>query len=68
MFGGPFLAYRCAGKPRPTGVILIVSQSGAASFSSSMLCDCVIGVLFELGDVASMAVSTMLGLSLLDLR
>ena len=68
IFGCLFLACRCDGKPRPTGVMLIVSQSGAASVSSSLLCDCAIGILCEFGDVASMTGSTMLGLSLLDLR
>ena len=34
MFGCLFLACQCAGKPRPIGVMLIVSQSGAASVSS----------------------------------
>ena len=68
MFGCLCLAYLCYGKPRPTGVMLIVSQSGAASVSYSMLCECAIGILFELGDVDSMTGSKMLGLSLLDLR
>ena len=68
MFGCMFSAYFCAGKPSPTGVIMIASQSGAASVSSSILGECVLGILFELGDVASMTGSTMLGLSLLDLR
>ena len=68
MFGCPCLSYLCYGKPRPTGVMLIVSQSGAASVSSSLLCEFAIGILCEFGDVASMTGSTMLGLSLLDLR
>ena len=68
MFGCIFSACRCAGKPRPTGVMLIASQSGSANVSSSMLWECALGTLFELGDVASMTGSTMLGLSLLDLR
>ena len=68
MFGCLFLACICAGKPRPTGVILVVSQSGAVSVSSSLLCECAIGVLFEFGDVASMTGSIMWGFSLLDLR
>ena len=67
MFGCLFLACRCAGNPRPTGVMLIVSQSGAVSVCFSLMCACVIGVLFEFGDVASMTGSKMLGLSLLDL-
>ena len=68
MFGCIFLACRYAGNPRPTGVILIVSQSGAVSVSSSLLCECAIGILFEFGDVVSMTGYTMLWLSLLDLR
>ena len=67
MFGCLFLACRCAGNPRPTGVMLIVSQSGVVSVSFLLLCAWVIGILFEFGDVASMTGSTMLGLSLLDL-
>ena len=63
-----FLACICAGNPRPTGVILIVSQSGVVSVFFLLLCEWVIGILFELGDMASMTGSTMLGLSLLDLR
>ena len=68
MFGCLFLACRCAGNPRPTGAMLILSQSGAVSVSFSLLCECVIGIIFEFGDVASMTGSTMMGLSLLDLR
>ena len=48
--------------------MLIVSQSEAISVSFSLLFECVIWVLFEFGDVVSMTGSTMLGLSLLDLR
>ena len=68
IFGCLFLACLCAGNPRPTGVMLIVSQSSAVSVSFSLLCECVIEILFEFGDAASMTGSTMLGLSLLDLR
>ena len=68
MFGCLFLACCCAGKPSPTCVMLIVSQSGAAIVSFSVLFECAIGIIFELGDVASMMGSTMLGLSLVDLR
>ena len=68
MFGCMFLDCCCAGKPRPTGVMLIESLSGAESVSSSMLWECALGILFELGEVASMTGSTMLELSLLDLR
>ena len=68
MCGCVFLACRCAGNPRPTGVMLIVSQSGIVSVSFLLLCAWVIGILFEFGDVASMTGSTILGLSILDLR
>ena len=67
MCGCVFLACRCAGNHRPTGVMWIVSRSGVVSVSFSLLCEWVIGILFEFGDVASMTGSTMLGLSLLDL-
>ena len=67
MFGCLFLACRCAGNPSPTGVMLIVYQSGAVSVSFSLLCAYVIGILFEFVDVASMTGPTMLGLSLLDM-
>ena len=66
--GCVFLACLCYVNPRPTGAMLIVSQSGVVSVSFSLLCEWVIGILFEFGDVASMTGSTMLGLSLLDLR
>ena len=68
MFGCLFLACCCAGNIRPTGVVMIVSQSGEASVFSSLLCECDIEILCEFGDVASMTGSTVLGLSLLDLR
>ena len=68
MFGCMFLDCRCAGRPRPKGVMLGASLSGEDSVSSSMLWDCVLGVLFKLGDVASMTGSKMLGLSRLDLH
>ena len=68
MFGCMFLACHCAGKPRPTCVMLISYQSGAVSVSSSMLWECDLGIIFKLGDVASITGSTMLGLSLLDLH
>ena len=68
MFGCMFLFFLCAGRPRPTGVMLIASQSGADSVSSSMLWECALGILFELGNVASITGSTMLGLSFLDMR
>ena len=68
MFGGMLLDWHCAGRPRPTCVMLGASLSGADSVSSSILWDCALGILFELGDVASMTGSTMLGLSRLDLR
>ena len=48
--------------------MMIVSQSGVVSVYFLLLCAWVIGILFEFGDVASMTGSTMLGLSLLDLR
>ena len=48
--------------------MLIVCQSDAVSVSFSLLCECVIGILFEFGNVASMTGSTMMGLSLLDIR
>ena len=48
--------------------MLGASLSGADSVSSSMLWECALGVLFELGDVASMTGYTMLGLSCLDFR
>ena len=63
-----FLACCCAGNHRPTGVMLIVSQSGIVSVSFLLLCAWVIGIIFVFGDVASMTGSTMLGLSILDLR
>ena len=63
-----FLDWRCADRPRPTGVMLGASLSGADSVSSSMMWECDLGILFELGDVDSMTGSKMLGLSLLDLR
>ena len=68
MCGCVVLACRCAGNPIPTGVMMIVSQSGVVSVSFLLLCAWVIGILFEFGDVASMTGSTMLGLSLLDLH
>ena len=68
MCGCVFLYCRCAGNPMPTGVMLIVSQSGVVSVPFSLLCEWIVGVLFEFGDVASMTGSTMLGFSLLDLR
>ena len=68
MCGCVFLSCRCASNPRPTCVMLILSQSGAVSVFFLLLCVWVIGILFEFGDVASMTGSTMLGLSLLDLR
>ena len=61
MFGCLLLAFRCAGNPRTTGVMLIVSQSGAVSVSFSMLCEYVIGILLEFGDVVSMTCSTKMG-------
>ena len=68
MCGCVFLACSCAGNPRPTGVMLILSQSGVVSVSFLLLCEWVIGILIEFGDVASMTGSTMLRLSLLYLR
>ena len=62
-----FLACGCAGNHMPTGVMLILSQYGVVSASFSLLCEWVIGILSEFGDVVSMTGSTMLGLSLLDL-
>ena len=44
------------------------SLSGAESVSSSMMWECALGIRFELGDVASMTGSTMLGFSCWDLR
>ena len=67
MFGYMFLDWRCAGRPRPTGVILGASLSGADSVSSSMMWEWDLGIRFELGDVASMTGSMLLGLSRLDL-
>ena len=68
MYGCMFLAYRSAGRPRPTGLMLGSSVSGDDSVSSSMLWECDLGIIFKLGDVASITGSTMLGLSLLDLH
>ena len=68
MFGCMFLACRCAGRPRPTGVMLGAYLYVADSVSSSMLWECALGILFELGDVAIMTGSTILGFSCLDLR
>ena len=68
MCGCGILACFCAVNPRPTGVMLIVSQSGVVSVYFLLLCAWFIGILFEFGDVASMTGSTILGLSLLDLR
>ena len=68
MFGCLFLDCCCSSNPRPKGVMLIVSQSGTVSVSFSLLCVFVIGILFEFGGMVSMTGSTLLGLSLLDLR
>ena len=68
MLGCMRLDWRCDGRPRPTGVMMGASMSGADSVSSSMMWECDLGIRFEVGDVASMTGSTMLGLSLLDLR
>ena len=68
MYGCMFLAYRSAGRPRPTGLMLGSSVSGDDSVSSSMLWECDLGIIFELEDVASMTGSTVLGLSHLDFR
>ena len=68
MLGCMRLDWRCAGRLRTTGVMMGASLSGADSVSSSMMWECSLGVRFELGDVASMTGSTMLGLSRLDLR
>ena len=67
MFGCLFVACRCAGNPRRKSGMLFVSRSGAISVFFSLLCACVIGIIFEFEDVASMTGSTILGLSLLDL-
>ena len=48
--------------------MLGASLSGVDSVSSSMMWECDLGILFELGNVVSMTGSTVLGLSRLDLR
>ena len=68
MCGCVFLACGFSSNLRPTGVMLIVSQSGVVSVPFLLLCEWIIGILFEFGDVASMTGSTVLGLSILDLR
>ena len=60
MFGCMFLDCCCAGKPRPTGVMLIASLSGAVSVSSSFMWECDLGSLFNLGGVVFITGSTML--------
>ena len=68
MFGYMFLDWRCAGRPRPTSVMMGASLSGSDNVSYSMIWEYALGIRFELGDVASMTGSMMLGLSCLDLR
>ena len=46
MFGCMLVACRCSGKPRPTGVMLVASLSGADSVSSAMMWECALGLLF----------------------
>ena len=67
MFWCMRLDWRCAGRPRPTGVMMGASLSGSDNVSSSMMWECALGTRFEFGDVASMTGSTMLGLSCLNL-
>ena len=47
MYGCMFLDCRCAGRPRPTGVMIGASLSRADSVSSSMMWECSLGILFE---------------------
>ena len=68
MLGCMRLNWHCDGRPRPIGVMMGASLSRADSVYSSMMWECALGIRFELGYVASMTGSTMLGLSHLDMR